>query len=748
MPPAETIVLSTGPDSDGTGIGPPDTTGMYQDDEHYIEKIAAMWAKDQRCPGGYAYRLDRLPTGYSGWVKPRGGDTKHVDRYLYGHPSGKHFRSNNEIYPHFKHLQDHGGSVGCPCPLCSGKKTAKKATSTGNSMSSGSPAERSGFFAASSSSRPTKSAEPPRTDPKFLQHLPQGRLTSDSPTPAQRRKQVDAEGTTDLYRLLIDKLQAAGPESSVSENIIDSMSPDWRAGNEMLHELFASWSNLPSYVPRPGEVVLFARNVLDDGLAWDKSAQTLRRIDAQDSTWLDKPRWDVGVVTQTPEEPVSPEDLTTLSQQKRQNVTYSGFRIEPMSEPSSNDKHHARQHKYVPLHAIRPFAFWRECLGSTEETERPVTLKHAMTVANSLCILGKYSFKGTWPSATLFARGLYLGPEMIMVGDIVRLFPKPGEQRGDSITDVLAVTSIRLRFVNLDEASDDDYDNREAYVNCLHICGRAFTLDPKRSFGGIGKSPATPGQRGAPPALSGFGTWFYVGDPNDGKGKLELPFQRVAGRFYEESAVRAWFATPIDMPPPASFQAVNTKPVEKTKILDLSQGFAAIRQAREYSLQHDSRIDRAAGKSWFWADTRIEQLDLHEINGRFVGVKDENRTRKTMNSWRQALEVMDGKRGGVEAYHAARKQRQEDEKRRESAAVPGTSWGLMAAATQVDSTDQDEIADDDAEDGEVEETAEDVDNENENAMDVDEGQPPSARAGAANVIDLSAEDDEDELMIE
>ncbi|EME46355.1 hypothetical protein DOTSEDRAFT_70375 [Dothistroma septosporum NZE10] len=740
MPPAHVVTLSVASDSDGTGRGPSDTTGMYQDDEHYLEKLGLMWAKDTRRPGGFAYRLDRLPAGYTGWVKPRGGDTKHVDRYLYGHPSGKHFRSNNEIYPHFKHLQDSAGSVGCPCTLCSAKKPTKKATSTSNSVSSASLSEISTYTAPTASSDPTKPAEPERIDPKFLQHLPQGRLTSDSPTPAQRRKQVDAEGTADLYRSLIDKLQAAGPESSISENVIDSMSPDWRAGNEMLHSLFAAWSDQPAYVPRLGEIVVFARNVLDEGLAWDKSAQTLRRINVQDSTWLDRPRWDVGIVAQTPEEPVSEEDVSRVSQQKRKNVTYSGFRIEPLSEPSSANKQHSKQHKYAPLHAIRPFAFWRECLGSGEDAKLPATLKHAMAVTSSLCIVGRYSFKGTWPHATLFARGLYLGPEMIMVGDLVRLLPKPGDQRGDSSTDVMVVTSIRLRFVDLDEASDDDYDNGETYVNCLHVCGRTFTLDPKRSFGGIAKSPATPGQRGAPQALTGYGTWFHVGDPNEEKGKLELPFQRVMGRLYEESAIRAWFTTPNAMPPPSSFQAVNPKPPEKAKILDLSQGFAAIKSAREYSVQHDTRIDRAAGKSWFWAETRIEQLDLHEINGRFVGTKDDDRTRKTMNSWRQALKVMDGKRGGVEAYHAARKQRQDDVKRRESASVPGTSWGLMAGGAQIDSTDQDETAEDNAEAHNV---------QSEDAMEVDDRQVSSARAGAADVIDLSAEDeDEDVSMID
>ncbi|KAI7527399.1 hypothetical protein KC343_g20254, partial [Hortaea werneckii] len=77
----------------------------------------------------------------------------------------------------------------------------------------------------------------------------------------------------------------------------------------------------------------------------------------------------------------------------------------------------------------------------------------------------------------------------------------------------------------------------------------------------------------------------------------------------------------------------------------------------------------------------IEALDVHVVNDRSVSSHDPNRDAQQMNDWRRALRALDGKKGGLEEYHAARRHRELEQKRRE-AELAGTGSGLVAAGAQ------------------------------------------------------------------
>jgi len=499
--------------------------------------------------------------------------------------------------------------------------------------------------------------------------LPQGRL-SESP-PRTRRKQVDEDGTPDIYRSLLDKLQA-GSEVVLDEKIIESMSPDWRAGNAMLKDLLSEWKGLPRYVPRAGEVVMFVRNLKDsESLEWDAAINTWRHSNGGPDL-----QWEAGVVTQMPIEPLGEADLTSNADQES-NVINSGFRVEPLSEPGNTDKHHSRQHKYVPLHAIRPFAYWQQCLASLKDADWRPTIRHALMTASTVCAISKNRFKGSsdssGPNATIFCSGAYIGPELILVGDTVALLPSPQEQKQDAVTDTIVVTAIKIRLVNIKEANDDDWDEGRPYNTCLHISGKAFTLDPSRSFDGVGRKPIHSDD--LPSGLQGYGQWYHINDPSKPTSRLEVPFTRILHRIPESTATESWFRAP-PTPPPSSFKPVNASTHPTTKPTFLSLSLPGTLASRTHASAHDPRIDRAAGRSWFWADTRLEALDLHGVNGHFVGVRDETRNRKQLDAWRKALRALDGRRGGLEAYHQARKERAEQSK--VAAAVEG--YGMVGAA--------------------------------------------------------------------
>ena len=116
------IVPMTGV-SDGTSSKWPDRGFSTEDSSIYLSKLATRYAKETaQFQTGAKYSLDRLPNGYALYGKRRQKDSNHVDRYLYGHPSGYAFRSVEEFYEHFRSLMDNGNVTGCTCVGCSGRK--------------------------------------------------------------------------------------------------------------------------------------------------------------------------------------------------------------------------------------------------------------------------------------------------------------------------------------------------------------------------------------------------------------------------------------------------------------------------------------------------------------------------------------------------------------------------------------------------------------------------------------------------
>lgn len=758
------ITLHINPGSDGDGRRRPKTNDYIRNDEYWLVRLGEAWAKHTgRHQPGHTYRLDRLPDGYGGYEKTRPGTT-HVDRYVHGHAKGQ-ARSVPDFLPHFLFLMGNGHAAGCTCKLCAngGNRSGSKRTSgvgrvaDTESAGSGSPLQ-SQYFAKPkvSTSRPQSTAPQPRQlgRPRLgTQNMTRDSDDSDAPPPP-RRKQVDEEGTPDALRALLDKLKAANEnaepeERVVDERIVESMSPDWRAGHSALMKELKTAAKLPGCVPRKGDLVLFVRNLAaNEVLGWDKSAQAWRVLDLQTRSWAHRPKWEAGVVTQTPKEPLTDDDLDGIPASKKSNVINSGFRIEPLPQPNSVKKSYTTQHKYIPLHATRPLAMWRECLHGVSEEDWHPTISHALTVISSFCVLGRYHFKGTWPEATIFAQGIFIGPELITVGDTVRLHNRSGEHADDAVTDVMVITAIKVRIVNLDEASDDDHDDGHPYNTCTHISGHTYTQDPTRSFDGVGKLPISSESVLLPKGLRELGTWYHVTDPKNTKARIEVPFTRVIGRCYESAALEAWFTPPTTIAaPPSSFQAVNAiKPSiavnDQAISTDLSRGLPGLLQARAFSQKSDVRIDRNNGKTWFWADTRVEQLDLHEVNGHYVGMRNtEHRSREKLADWRKALKAMDGRRGGVEEYHAARKEREQAQAKRKNAmgasgsgmvagAAHAAAAGPMQSATEAERTS----ADDDDDGGE----------EEEDVMEVDEIKVTRAPPALVSDMDVDEEDEEDE----
>lgn len=717
---------------DGDGRKWPKHT-LIRNDAYYQEKIAELWIKDlpEGPQPGVTYRLNRLPNGYAGFEKAR-PDSKHVDRYIYGHSNGQ-FRSLTEFYPHFKFLMDYGNAFGCECKLCTGggsKSKTKAPKSTGHSG-------------------PRSSRTIPRNSAPTPAFNSSSRSDSDAPQ-RLKRKLVDVENTPDIYDLMIEKLNV-DRDVEVDEWIEERMSPDWRTTASTSAGLLKSWQSLPKYVPRVGEVVLFVRRLGEDEvIAWSEDEQTFQRFNKVRQEWLDCPKWEAGVISQMPQEDVVEQDLIddTL---KEQSVNESGFRIEPLSEIGSERKAFTKQYKYVPLHLIRPFTLWSECMTGIERSDWHPSITHALAMASSFCLIGRYRFKGKWPNATVFCRGAYIGPELIMVGDPVTLTPHPSDPQ-DAVKDAMVITAIRLRFVNLDL----DHTGLltppvdAPYQTSLHITGKVFTLDPTRSFDGVGKVPIDPNSDVIASGLSDYGPWYHVHDPREHDTRLEIPFTRVLSRCQEASASRGWFED-VTTPSPEPTKRAGASAPAGDEGVNISHGSEGIRQARKYSAAKDPRIRREEGKSWFWADTRIEQLDLHEINSTSVGVRDIERTKGHITKLRTALKAMDGKTSAIVQHRAAKKQKEAQE-----IVKAESSYGMVAASAQLDTEAQSPTGDAGEEDGregfetkDVGSDDQDRSNDQTDAMDVDEPESGAqqatgmmASAHISGAIDLTSDSED------
>ncbi|KAF4307376.1 transcription-silencing protein clr2 [Botryosphaeria dothidea] len=340
---------------------------------------------------------------------------------------------------------------------------------------------------------------------------------------------IDDEGTPDIYRNLIDKLRRDG---HVNEAIRETMSLDWQAERKSLPPLLDQLSQQGQWVPRPGEIVLFVRNLAPGTeICFDESTREYKVWSTGQERFGSHPRWEAGVVTQ--------------------------------------------------------------------------------------------------PAA-----------ELPRVGDLlIRLMPK---QQGAAVTDVLKITSIKLVLMNLDTASDDDYDQKHPYNSAIHVTGKAFTSDPGHATNRI---PLTDAERSGLPIESYEDEWYWMHDPER---SLRIPFNRILGRCFEAEAMALWFPTK-----PSDYGN------DQGQAAELSRGVEGMYRSRHYSSHNYLKIEK--GKTWFWGDSRIEALDLATVNGQEVGKHDKSRDPKT---WRKLIKIMEGN-AGLEDRLALKKAKHADQEREE-----------------------------------------------------------------------------------
>ncbi|KAJ4358053.1 uncharacterized protein N0V89_002632 [Didymosphaeria variabile] len=615
--PAALVVVPLKPGSDGDYTHkPPDnsTWTLIDPPTLYLERIGLQWMQDRgEAKSGVKYILERLPVGYTLQERPRASGIK--DKYLFGHPDHKQFDSPNRFYPHFKHMMEHdGNTMGCPCTVCNprggvlpGRPPStsgyfNKSNSTKGDSSPSSSARVSG--ANSRSGRGTDLKKPITTfqagpmngHPAKVLYKP---MCHPNVTLAgMDTSRVDEDGTPDVYRNLIDKLKRLG---TLDETIKEPLSLEWRAEQEVIPDLLKKVRRDPQWIPRVGDILLYVRNVLEGcEIAQDPQTCEYHVYDPNTHKFVKQAVWEVGIVGQAPAEPAEDGKSDWY-------VSRTGVRVEPVPNPNETNKSLSKRYTYVPIEHTRPFCLWEAYVGYIPRDERHPTIQNAFTVSATMSLVGKHRFHGKWPDAQIYCHAIYVGSELIAVGDTVRLAPKAGDE-DNAVTDVLVVKTVRLKLSNLDNASSNDYDEGRHYNSEIWIYGSAYTTVASRSS----KEWLSEQNAEIPKSASGYGSWYPL---HPATKELAVPFSRIVGRLYEHNALESWVPDP-----------------------NPDSGRNGVLDARHFASKNDKRIVSNLGTTWYWADSRADALDLQTINGFDVGKHDIERDPK---EWRKSIKIME-----------------------------------------------------------------------------------------------------------
>ncbi|EXJ90098.1 hypothetical protein A1O3_03167 [Capronia epimyces CBS 606.96] len=618
-------------------------------EEKYLIQLAKAWVKkDGLDQPGVEYYLDKLPDSYALFELPQPSGTQ-VYKRLFGHPSGRYYDSIVRFEVHFLWLMS-GMKGTCECVHCGNAKPRPVVPRNRYTFDKPVlPKERAkllGFDDAAS----TRSSSADTRLAGGTSSRPQRQVKAVGAPYAQ-----DDEGVEDVYKELLKRLEAAqGSRKGIEDDIGEINSIDWRAehswdgfGSDLIQRTLTTIEHQHSFVPRVGELVLWCPIFLDGHyLMLDEEVGEYKFYSPEQECFHGFPAWKGGVVAAVPsgsDGPLDFPDLQTLPD-KRNSLNLSGFRVETFPDPNDEvDKKASKQYRYVPLRNIRPLSHWQTLLRGIPQKRWHPSIRHALTCMTSMSLLEKWWFNGDWPNASVLCKGIYIGAELITIGDAVRIAPEATSTKTRSCTDVLVVDSIRLNLIDIKPEHISPDSPLLSSASSITLVGRAYTLDIRRHYTIQGKIPDVDTVIPAPipkeevktifrPVGSNdYGPWYHLHDPSK---RFEISYDEVLGRMYEAAAVQLWTGL-LQRP------AVPTNPAIRPS-LDYDR--RAIEEGRRYATQVDLRLDQAEQGQvlWFWADNRAEALDIETMNGLEVSRYHDIRDRETLEAWRTQLRILNG----------------------------------------------------------------------------------------------------------
>ncbi|KAJ5586803.1 uncharacterized protein N7459_002568 [Penicillium hispanicum] len=578
--------------SDGSLDAWPKNDGRFDyrmlDDSRWRDALAEMWVqKTGAYEEGITYTLEKLPEGYALFDRARGTNPHARDTFLFGHPSGIYFQSRVTFFLHFYWLMTERAQP-CECVPCA---------------------------------RQARGGQPRKRRTKAEMEAAKGKIVKKDIPQRDPEWPCDEEGP-DYWKIYLMQLKEKG---TLAEEIKQPLNMDWVLTHEYLHDYFIRLKMAPAFVPRRGETVLWTPT-LDGKLEFHEETRSYQ-IRGDDGEWRGMPDWRAGIVTQVPEEPSNLLDIVQLTDKENPLISYSGFRVETLPDPLSDDKSYSLHYKYVPLMCIKPFSCYERFLFPTPREQLHPSIENALTTMSSWSMLSNIRFQGTWPNAQIHSRGIWVGPEMLALYDTVRLKPfgltaqdmEEGKTVNYEECDPVDVLVIEKIWLQLDGCNADPKSQQLAEQCTPLIAGKVYTRDKNRLDRPIpfDKDPLQEMSYNdtvnafRQVGMSLYGPWYRVAG-----GRTCVVSQiMLLGRCYEPDAMLFHFGN-----------------------YRLDYDLHGIMNGRRYSSQADARIPK--GIEWFWGDNRVETLGLATMNG--VEVGDAAEQRENLAQWQAILKILNG----------------------------------------------------------------------------------------------------------
>jgi hypothetical protein len=487
---------------------------------------------------------------------------KPFDHYLHGHPHVQ-FRTGLAVAAHFTSILLNT-LPHCACESCKGKKRD-----------------------------PDSSSTPQTAAPRVLNAASSSPIMDSDYAEFSISTGVDDDGSPNVIDRLLSQAKQGQPMNMA---ITEPHSMHWLLEKEVAG-LPAYLKSIPSnklWTPRLGEIVLIARNVSEDQFVKFDDEAAVNKIWDPVLRWVGMPDWEAAVVTQVDKRAINANLLD-------QNADVDGFRVEPMSEVGNSNKAWSTRHKYVNHMNMRRFSLWKELLnGADVNSECHPTIRYALTAMSSLSVVGRYHFSSNGLEARVYCKGIYVGAEFIVKNDFVR-FTSPLHMNSVG-KDVIWIKQIYVSY-NID---------REPSPGSVHVEGVAYTTDPAHASGEFQRPIPAESLPWLP--MRDYGLWYKMKD-----GPVSVPYTNLLTRLVEGLYSVSVIGKPSLAKVAHGGGAHHLG--QKNHVVNITYGVDGVLAGREYSSQHDARINRAEGHTWYLGEDRVDQLDLHLINGQDVGDK-------------------------------------------------------------------------------------------------------------------------------
>ncbi|THY35893.1 hypothetical protein D6D01_00897 [Aureobasidium pullulans] len=539
-----------------------------------------------------------FPPGYAVCRKPRIKEPSKEDPTIFGNPKGP-YSSAVEFAPHVVSIIKGNGPGSCSCVYCDPKawkkiKAIKKAER--DATDAANAAEKQKTRGSTPNIESTRNAIHDDMDPAFP---PTPMDVDDDEFPVNTN--IDEDGTPNVLTQLLDRARTG---EHFGQAIAETGSMHYLLENEAAEfpDYLKKVKRTPRWQFRLGEVVLVARNLKPDDKIRMDDATGILKIFSRAYGPVGLPIWEAAVVTQLYEKAFGIGILDQHSDSE--GTAFDGYRVEPVSEIGTNNKPWSTRYQVVDPLNMRPFSHWRELIHNADLDDPHAchpTVRHALFAMSSVSGVSRYHFTANGQEARFFFKGMYLGAEFLTQGDVVR-FSSP--QHSNSFgKDVLHIKHMYMS-VGL---------GRDPEPISFHVEGIGYTVDRAHAHGNFQRP--VPVEELPFRSMRGYGLWYKMSADDS---IVRVNYARVLTRLGEDAYMKIMVkdshtkvasgggATHLGMP---------------DHVIDITYGLEGVVAAREHSSKFDPRIKRSLGRTWYFADNRVEQLDLQLINGHDVGGK-------------------------------------------------------------------------------------------------------------------------------